>query len=107
MGREVEGRSDFRMKAVKWVVAKLQGDITVYFCRKMSARGSCREINQHPSLPWNFMTHGFLNPFPFPDGRVLRRFFKDRCFLEGFLEGACKSLVQTNFLERFIEGSVS
>ena len=23
-------------------------------------------INQHPSLPWNFITHGFLDPSAFP-----------------------------------------
>ena len=28
---------------------------------------SYREINQHPSLPWNFITHGFLDPSAFPD----------------------------------------
>ena len=44
MGCEVTGRYEkFRMKAVKWAVAKLQGD------------------NQHPSLPWNFKTHVFLD----------------------------------------------
>ena len=29
--------------------------------------GSYREINQHPSLPWNFVTHGFLHPSALPD----------------------------------------
>ena len=28
---------------------------------------SYREIDQHPSLPWNFITHGFLDPSAFPD----------------------------------------
>ena len=28
---------------------------------------SCKEINRHPSLPWNFITHGFLDPSAFPD----------------------------------------
>ena len=28
----------FRMQAVKWVVAKLQGDKTASFCREMSGR---------------------------------------------------------------------
>ena len=32
---------------------------------------SYKEINQHPSLPWNFITHGFLDPSVFPD---LRKF---------------------------------
>ena len=27
---------------------------------------SYREIKQHPSLPWNFVTHGFLDPSAFP-----------------------------------------
>ena len=26
------------------------------------AWGFFREINQHLSLPWNFLTHGFLDP---------------------------------------------
>ena len=38
MGREVQGRTKFRMQAVKWVVAKLQGDKTASFCREMSGR---------------------------------------------------------------------
>ena len=28
---------------------------------------SYRKINQHPNLPWNFITHGFLDPSAFPD----------------------------------------
>ena len=28
---------------------------------------SYREINQHPSLTWNFIAHGFLDPSAFPD----------------------------------------
>ena len=28
---------------------------------------SCREINQHPSLPWDFFTHGFLEPSAFSE----------------------------------------
>ena len=40
--------------------------------------------------------------------RVLRRFFKSKCLLEGFLEGARKGFsVKTSFLEGFLEGSVS
>ena len=39
--------------------------------------------------------------------RVLRRFSNSKCFLEGFLEGACKAFsVKTGFLEGFLEGSV-
>ena len=39
--------------------------------------------------------------------RVLRRFSNNKCFLEGFLEGACKGFsVKTRFLEGFLEGSV-
>ena len=26
-----------------------------------------REINQHPNLPWNYITHGFLDPSAFPE----------------------------------------
>ena len=36
MGREVQRRCDFRTQAVKWVVAKLQGDKTASFCKEMS-----------------------------------------------------------------------
>ena len=38
IGREVQWRSKFRMQAVKWVVAKLQGDGTASFCKEMSGR---------------------------------------------------------------------
>ena len=31
---------------------------------------SYKEINQHTSLPWNFITHGFLDPSAFPDNVV-------------------------------------
>ena len=44
----------------------------------------------------------------FSDRRVLRRFFNSKCFLKGFLEGACKGFsVNIRFLEGFLEGSVS
>ena len=36
--REVQGRQKCRMEAVKWAVAKLQGDKTASFCREMSGR---------------------------------------------------------------------
>ena len=39
-----------------------------------------------------------------PLRRVLRRFWRSKCFLEGFLEGACMGY--TGFLEGFLEGSV-
>ena len=58
------------MQAVKWVVAKLQGDKHASFCREMSWSRSYREINQHSSLPWNFITHGFLDPSAFPERRM-------------------------------------
>ena len=48
-GREVRRWQKLLLSAGKWVVAKLQGD------------------NQHPSLPWNFITHGILDPSAFPD----------------------------------------
>ena len=54
------------MQAVKWVVAKLQGGKTASFCREMSGR-EVTGRNQHPSLPWNFITHGFLDPSALPD----------------------------------------
>ena len=38
MGREVQGRQNFRTQAVKWVVAKLQGDKADSFFGKMSGR---------------------------------------------------------------------
>ena len=54
----------FRAQAVKWAVMKLQGDKIASFCREMSGR-KVTEINQHPSLPWSFLTHGFLDPSVF------------------------------------------
>ena len=38
MGREVQGRQNFRMQAVTWVVTKLQGDKSASFCMEMSGR---------------------------------------------------------------------
>ena len=39
--------------------------------------------------------------------RVLRRFSNNKCFLEGFLEGACKGFsVKASFFEGFLEGSI-
>ena len=38
MGREVQGRYKFRIQAVKWLIAKLEGDKTASFCREMSGR---------------------------------------------------------------------
>ena len=40
----------------KWVVAKLQGDNnTASVCRAMSGR-EVAAMNQHPNLPWSFVT---------------------------------------------------
>ena len=36
---------------------------------------SYREINQRPSLPWNFITHGFLYTSAFPDKRWFWQMF--------------------------------
>ena len=49
-GREVTGRYKLLLSA-----------------RKNEWSRSYRVTKQHPSLPWNFMTHGFLDPFAFPD----------------------------------------
>ena len=38
MGREVTEKYEFRMLAVKWVGAKLQGDKIDSVCRKVSGR---------------------------------------------------------------------
>ena len=38
VGREVQWRLKLRMQAVKWAVAKLQGDKKASFCREMSGR---------------------------------------------------------------------
>ena len=54
MGREVTGRQKFRMQAVKWAVAKLQGDQTASFCRKVSG---CEVTGRYISIP---IFHGFL-----------------------------------------------
>ena len=55
------------MKAVKWLVAKLQGDKTASFCRENERSRSYREMNQRPNLPWNSITHGILEPSAFPE----------------------------------------
>ena len=58
MGREVQGRQKLRKQAVKWVVAKLQGDTNCFFLRGNEWSRSYREINQHPQssvelyCPW-------------------------------------------------------
>ena len=71
MGRDLQGSQKLRMKAVKWVVAKLQGDKAVFFLQRNEWLRSYRVTNQHPSLPWNFTTHGFLYPSAFPDFLLL------------------------------------
>ena len=42
-------------------------EMNCFFLQKYERSRSHREINQHPSLPWNFITHGFLDPSAFPD----------------------------------------
>ena len=42
---------------------KMQGDKSVsLLLQEDEWSRSCREINLHPRLPWNFMTHGLLHP---------------------------------------------
>ena len=62
-----KGDKHFRMQAAKGVVAKLQGDKTASFSWEMRSREVTGEINQHPNLPWNFITHAFLDPSAFPE----------------------------------------
>ena len=54
------------MQAVKWVVAKLQGDKKQKKKLLLAAGkwvvAKLRVTKQHPNLPWNFMTPGFLDP---------------------------------------------
>ena len=38
-----------------------------FFLREDEWSRSYRVTKQHPSLPWNFMTHGFLDRSAFPD----------------------------------------
>ena len=40
-----------------------------FFVRGNEWSRSYREINQHPSLSWSFITHGFLDPSAFPEKR--------------------------------------
>ena len=68
MGREVQGRYKFKMQAVKWVVAKLQGDKTASFCREMSGR---EVTGRKISTP---VFHGTWLPMDF---WTLSRFLKD------------------------------
>ena len=46
---------------------------------------SYREMNQHPSLPWNFITHAFLDPYAFPDNAM------QKTIPGKSLNGSCKS----------------
>ena len=59
MGREVQGRWKFRMKAVKWVVTKLQGDETASSCTSMSGR---KVTGRWIGIP---VFHGTLLPMDF------------------------------------------
>ena len=43
-----------------------------FFLQENEWSRSYREINQHPSLPWNSITHGFLDPSAFSEMFVLR-----------------------------------
>ena len=54
-----EGRYKSRMRAVKWVVAKLQGDNTTSFCRNMSGR---EVTGRYVSIA---IFHGTLLPMDF------------------------------------------
>ena len=47
----------FRTPAVKWAGAKLQGDDGCFSLHGNEWSCSSREINQHPRLPRNFVTH--------------------------------------------------
>ena len=38
-----------------------------FFLQENERPRSYEKINQHPNLPWNFVTHGFLHPSAFPE----------------------------------------
>ena len=68
MGREVTGRQKFRIQAFKWVVAKLQADVTASFFRKMSGREvTGRESASQSPVEvydlWNSANFAFLDCF--------------------------------------------
>ena len=46
---------------------EVKGRYKCFFLRKYEWSRSYREMNQHPSLPWNFITHGFLDASAFPE----------------------------------------
>ena len=52
---------------IQVVVAKLQGEKNCFFffLQENKWSRSYRVTNQHPNLPWHFMTHGFLDPSTF------------------------------------------
>ena len=54
-----------RIKAVKWAVAKLQGDKTASFCRKTSGHEVTGWQNSIPSLPWMLWLIWFWTPLHF------------------------------------------
>ena len=89
-----EGRYKFRMQAVKWVVAKLQGDKTTSFCRKMSGREVARRYIGIPVF------HGTLLPMEF---RTPPRFLKFVVFLESVSVYPVYGSPRTGLLRTFWE----
>ena len=88
------------MQAVKWVVAKLQGDKTASFCREMSGREvTGRKISipvfYGTLLPMDFWTPPrFLKLGAHEGGHATAR------FLERFLEGSLKEVLLRRVLRR-------
>ena len=64
---------------------------TASFCNERLR--SYREINQHPSLPWNFITHGFLGLAP------LQKVVGDFCCIK--FGGFCRGFSWRIFLGTF------
>ena len=56
---------------------EVTGRWNCFFLRENEWSRSYKATNQHPSLPWNFITHGFLDPSSFPENNSTWRPNKD------------------------------
>ena len=120
--------------SISWV-AKLQGDrnsecklsngwsqsykeTNLLFAAGNEWSQSCRGKNQHPNLPWYFMTHGFLDLSTFPDHGLFHSSWTSRkiapkihatCLSTGHnngdRKGTKKKLCDKDFAERSDEFS--
>ena len=52
---------------------------------------------QHPSLPWNFVTHGFLDPSAFPDYHYTQNYYRTELYYFSINFGnSCSAITEPN-----------